>query len=673
MDPLHLQTEELDYELNLRGVFNLSTVRQKSQCLREFLKRETAGENTISRSCAQQLNPTIELTFCANTVSDVCRVLDMSGLGDAVLPQCRSRLIHAIDRVKRAKPEVPEEQIIAYDLISAAESRLAELGQVARSPPRTLGSGLPGEGSSPLADAIEQIRLSQVFAGKLSLQRSSDGGKLGRESALNPGVAAFKPRTDSEAERLESAAERNARRTNELRKEVEAGKDVSFPRPFGNVEVVDITSPREGGAFGGFPRHERQLSPTSNRSTVEATTGNVGVLKPQVVDAYAEPSGWYQRYGSGEPHASSGRPAHEVRGTLAGHGERVERDNRSEHAMRENRFDDRGERFEREYPVERNARAVRNDRGAYNERPFGHAHRKTVPVHQWKVSYSGDGHGLHLYDFLAELHMLQRSEGVTSDELFASVVHLLSGRARLWYRSWYDTFAEWDDFVAAFKHEFLPPKYDYRLLTSISNRRQKQSETFAEYLNVMQSQFNHLSIRIDDQHKLGIIEDNMLAKYAVAASTVNIVSLEQLSNICRRVDFAYSKRDVGPFGEEKTPAARPYSQPRSRELNEFEANTADHFAGLSLNDCQVTGESQDAEVCEVRRGDKPAGNNGANRGKCFNCLREGHNFADCQQPRTGQFCYRCGSRNFTSFSCKDCPKNGEVGSMPGTASNQQRK
>lgn len=386
-------------------------------------------------------------------------------------------------------------------------------------------------------------------------------------------------------------------------------------------------------------------------------------------DARVAPGGWYERYASGETHTRVERPAREVRSMPADHGARFGGDNLSERNAHAGRYDGRDEGFGRGNPFDHNARAGRNDRG-----PIRYVPRKTVPVHQWKVSYSGDGRGLHLHDFLAELRMLQRSEGVTNYELFASIVHLLSGRARLWYRSWYDTFEDWDEFVAAFKHEFLPPKYDYRLLTSISNRRQKQSETFAEYLNVMQSQFNHLAIRIDEQHKLGIIEDNMLAKYAIAASTVDIVSLEQLSNICRRVDFAHSKRDVGPFGEEKTPATRTYSQPRSREVNEVEAGTADRFEGLSLNhgdDSQVSIEGHDAEVCEVRRVERSNTNKEANRGKCFNCMHEGHNFADCKQPRSGQFCYRCGSRNVTSYNCKNCPKNGEAGSMQGTASSQQ--
>lgn len=96
--------------------------------------------------------------------------------------------------------------------------------------------------------------------------------------------------------------------------------------------------------------------------------------------------------------------------------------------------------------------------------------RKTVPIHQWKISFGGDGKGLHLFDFLDQILVYQRSERVPSDELLSSVVHLLTGRAKLWYRSVFDTIYTWDEFVIELKREFLPKNYEYMLLADISSR-----------------------------------------------------------------------------------------------------------------------------------------------------------------------------------------------------------
>lgn len=648
---MHLHSDELDYELSLRGVFNLSTMRQKTQCVREFLRREAAGESLGVRP--PSLNPTAELSFCANIVGDVCRKLKQSELGDAILPECRSRLLHVIDRVKRAKPEIPEEQVIAYDLISTAEARLAEIVSAVHMPLTIPVGGQPGESTSPLADVIERIRQSQSFTGPLFPKRVSVAGDSDRHSQLDPNVVAFKPRESAAVGALESAAECNTQRE-------QAAPTLSHSRRPEILDVVESPDSLFGRSRDRVPldiesrrRNEREPSLVSDRSMLE----QFNARERREFDAlHAQ-------------HAHFVREEYEPRNAEVGRNERA------------NPFGHhRGERDEINVMAHRNDRVARDEhrpewRG-YHERPMGRAYRKTVPVHQWRIAFSGESRDTPIHDFLAELRMLQRAEGVSNDELFTSIVHLLSGRARLWYRSWYDTFAGWDDFLAAFKHEFLPPKYDYRLLTSISNRRQKQTETFAEYVNVMQSQFQHLSINIDEQHKLGIIEDNMLAKYAVAASTVDIVSLEQLSNICRRVDFAYSKRDVGAFAEERQSTTRMSSHQRTREVNEVEASVADDLVCGSANrsePSQVAAAGVDIEVCEVRRADRSQNNGDVNRGKCYNCSREGHVFANCTQPKTGQFCYRCGSRNVTTFNCPDCSKNGEGGSAHNTASNSRRQ
>lgn len=145
---------------------------------------------------------------------------------------------------------------------------------------------------------------------------------------------------------------------------------------------------------------------------------------------------------------------------------------------------------------------------------------------------------------------------------------------------------------ATMKTEFLPPKYDYKLLTNISNRRQKPTETFAEYLTSMQSLFKHLSIPINEQHKVCIIEENMLSKYAVATSVLDIGSLDQLSKVCRRVDYAYSKTPI-PLPMDKINNDHRYypragmNQGRPRAINIVEmAQQSDNrsctFPGLEL-------------------------------------------------------------------------------------------
>lgn len=814
MDPVQLFEEEIDHELHLRGVFSLTTSRQKAQCLREFLRCEAAGTSTLSPSRASAHDATVELSICANIIGDVCRMLEGSELGDYIFPQCRSRLIHAIERIKRAKPEAPEDQVMAYDLIAAAETRLADIpsqrAKPGRSPPNKVVTT-----RSPLADVIEQIGGVQSTSGGARPRHSEV--QRARMSDLNPSVPEFEPGAGNQQQFSEAAAivsrenldlvgrifdntsEADAgvpggaegicasepslslgrptasglvredvrtewsRRTTETmrigRESSATSHEVPSAMPHTEQrshngkkdEQFDNRDERHGGLNAQFAQlfpgdrptpaacanrsrnHERDGQTTrqyeydqqtrfarqqedeqrarlvrqredeqrarADRQHQEETRARFA--RQQEDEQRARVARQYEddqrvraarqdeeeqraraarRYEE-EQHERRERQYRETRDVplafarpddFGSRQQFVGRDDRDAPRVRDNPF----WRVERDEPgARRHSVGSQGDRGFQPARRDG---RKTVPIHQWRISFSGDGNGLSLHDFLSDLRMLQRSEGVNDAELYASVVHLFAGRARLWYRSWYDTFGCWDELLDALKREFLPPKYDYRLLASISNRRQKQSETFAEYLTIMQSQFNHLAIRVDERHKLGIIEENMLPKYAVAVSTIEIHSLTQLSNICRRIDFACSKRDVGSLFEEKPHVARGVHHNRQRDVHEMEASAnegpgAASELGVGEAECGHPTHPGDSEVCAVQRAPKPVTMNRGEPRKCFNCMAEGHNFAECKQTRNGVFCYGCGSRNVTLFNCKDCSKNGKNGSGRDNASNQQQQ
>lgn len=601
MDPIHLKSEELDYELSIRGVFNLSTMRLKTQTMREFRRREELGETTLSSACLAELDPSAELARCNLILSDI-DLMANSALGPEALGECRSRLMHVEDRVKRARPSLPEEQAMVYELVAAVQERLSQLSEA------EAGGGPPKQEprmSAPksfLADIIETIAVNKSAVSQAEPAKEvfpydamgRNSAMENRPSCLNPSVPPFFPPTQVD------------------------------DNPFRDGPRNSVP------AFHPMPPPQYQLrQPFQSTRACSEVPPNVAKFLRSAQAGCAPPRG-----------------------------------------------DDEQRRF-RSAPSARSEISVSSERDVDDRdfrRPANRPMRKTVPVHQWKLSYSGDSNGMHLYDFLSEIDMFKRSEDVTDDELLSSVVHLLAGRARLWYRSWFDTFNNWGDLVVAMKREFLPPKYDYRLLTNISNRRQKPNETFAEYLSTMQSLFKYLSIPIAEPHKLCIVEENMLQKYAIAVSTVDIASLDQLANVCRRIDFAYAKPQFSIPGELKANESRPPQRntfSRARELNELDllaesSSVVDAFAGLSLCDDRaasmqhgVAATQSDSELLEVRRGDVRAAPKASElERKCFNCQRAGHNFSVCPSPKSGIFCYRCGSREVTAFSCPKCAKNG---------------
>lgn len=273
--------------------------------------------------------------------------------------------------------------------------------------------------------------------------------------------------------------------------------------------------------------------------------------------------------------------------------------------------------------------------------------RKSVPVNQWRITFSGDGRGLHLYDFLSQVSLFQRSEMISDEELMYSLVHLLNGRARQWYASLGDSIDSWEEMIEALKDEFLPLDYDYHLLNDISTRRQKTTESFGEYITLMKSLFRWLNVPIAEAHKVFIVRKNLLPRYSMGVAANNLRTLRELTEVCRRIDSATAaaapSRTAGlPFENSSyypNVGTRNTSAPRTAQVAEVncEYDVDDQFCG--------------SEICALRRG-QGQGNSGAY--KCYNCQKDGHVFRSCPAPREGIFCYNCGGKDVTVKNCGKC-------------------
>lgn len=264
---------------------------------------------------------------------------------------------------------------------------------------------------------------------------------------------------------------------------------------------------------------------------------------------------------------------------------------------------------------------------------------KSVPVNHWKVSFSGDGQGLHLFDFLSQVRMLQRSEMIPDQELLPMMVHLFTGRAKNWYGSLSGTIRTWDELVDALRAEFLPENYDFMMLDKITNRKQRSTESVGEFLALMQAQFMWLGVPLAEPHKVFIVRNNLLPKYAQGVAPFEVRSLEELGRVCKRIESSTVVSLGLPFESQNYTPSR--HQNRTRAVNEIEEP-----ADLAEAPCHD-------EVCALRRGVRQS--KGASI--CYNCNKGGHLFRDCKEPRGGLFCYGCGIPDVTTRTCSKCAGN----------------
>lgn len=103
--PLHLTTSELDYELLIRGIFNVTNTRIKTGTLRELMKREKAGTEEAPKS-SDVCDVLSEIKKCSESFEDVATKAEesVSSQTHMELPRCISRLYHLQARLERLSP-----------------------------------------------------------------------------------------------------------------------------------------------------------------------------------------------------------------------------------------------------------------------------------------------------------------------------------------------------------------------------------------------------------------------------------------------------------------------------------------------------------------------------------------------------------------------------------------
>lgn len=290
--------------------------------------------------------------------------------------------------------------------------------------------------------------------------------------------------------------------------------------------------------------------------------------------------------------------------------------------------------------------------------------RKYVPVNQWRISFSAEVKSdvktdLNIHDFLEQVQMFSRAECISEDELLRQMVHLLHGRARAWYQNVYQHINSWADFVRAIKDKFLPLDYHFNLLVEIENRFQRKDEPAGSFINDMELRFRSLPQPLYESHKVHIIRKNLLASYAMPLANMDIRTVKQLEECCKRIesaklilqariDRAQKKPDHGRYRREIAYLEEGYSEPES-EVDVAVVKSREHGKSRSASVPRVRKETQ-------KQNDKTGANyndkDKKSEMKCYRCGRLGHMRKDCQEDKI--HCYKCGKPDYTVYKCPDC-------------------
>lgn len=257
---------------------------------------------------------------------------------------------------------------------------------------------------------------------------------------------------------------------------------------------------------------------------------------------------------------------------------------------------------------------------------------KPILPNKWGISFSGDRKGISITAFFERVDELSKARGVSKAILLDSGIDLFAGRAYQFYLDVRREVSSWNELVLMFKAEYQPADYNERLFEEIKRRTQGVEESIGTYLAVMSKYFQRLECPISEHAKLKILMRNIAPYYQTHLGLVDVGSIAQLRELCRRLD------------ERRHTASNFVTPPRSKGSLEPD---------LAYVECEESVDALEAV---------PRTSSGSSQDVvCYRCNQTGHRAIGCAQNRN-RVCFRCGKEGHTVVTCPNCNKSSGNGS-----------
>lgn len=614
MEPSHLSDDELQYELNIRGIHDITDKRLATRSLRIDLNDELKGLKPLPNTKLSPLRGQRIIESIEKVVSGLLSELSGAKIrkDKNAEEKIKSKLIHYSGKVERLNGSDPNEvkkienmQCEIMKALKGAISKVATTKKATNVVPRDAPIIISEEGAASiermatneseteagLIDLCDEQHLLNAIVTRPNSNENEFSNRPNNNENLfsnrSPIGGASRPNVTETARNtfvgvpdfddILNNVENEGRNENENRNN---GRNNS------NVNLPEYDSRRNYD----FPRANR--APAVNEAVNSSVPRNSG----NFTNAYARNSNF----------VNNNRPAN---------------DNYHQNRDAHNNYHRVGQ-----------GRAVQ-----FTER-IENMPRRRNPIAEWNITFSGESKETSLNDFLSQVALLARAERVSDEDLLRSAVYLFKGAAYTWYRAFHPYYETWGQLVSGLKSQFLPVDYDFWLLKELEQRRQGETENFGIFFAAMEMLFRNLSYRLAEPQKLQIVMRNMHPMYVDRLSLENIVSLPQLAEKCKRIEQARYRvgRQVAPQISRRDllePAFAYQGQytPRHRvaEIETYEVNEPDYFQLASVS------------------------NSTQNIRLCYNCGEQGHRFNQCNAERK-LFCYKCGASDCVVRTCNRC-------------------
>lgn len=269
-------------------------------------------------------------------------------------------------------------------------------------------------------------------------------------------------------------------------------------------------------------------------------------------------------------------------------------------------------------------------------------------------------------DFLQRINEKRRACRISEADLLVYLPELFQGIPLNWCRLEIDDWNSWNDFEKAFRATFFPRNYEENLKKEIDRRTQGEQENITDFVINVRTLFKKLSRPLSEDEQINKIYNNLLPRYqfyirrSEATSLSKIVELgQEFENLEERAKTfkAPPSMDKSIFPET---AYRPLQvkceSSRKQGLSSIEPGPKEK---PNWNKNKNGSKSQNPAPNNERKSPITAKTHQKPKVEviqylCWNCLKTGHRYPECPEPRTSLFCYNCGTRGTTKINCPNC-------------------
>lgn len=599
MEPKHLEEDELQFELRIRSMPSVIT-RGRVDALKKRLLSEDRNEiqpptPLISSDIASQVSACRSKLEC---IESLILMAAESGCQESleILP---SRLVHVLGRLNR--------------LISGDHRINDQIDSLKRNTESFLKIVVDArDGVTNLKDCIKNVQLSSPNVSKCAdnILSGSDSFAEAR-SAVSVNVLGATPKTVDPRTYLPLPKDRISYIETERRTSSpvisESPGDDGGEQLSELFDLIDLNNKKDDGEIASIRRDfETSLKNKSN---------------PQSTGARANKSFYQSNINTNQRNDSFYQEnSRENRNQFSTRKEPVQNTVNGDYRQNMHNKINAGQT---PYPTPTNQYRPSGNVNEFEQRIPSNNSRQRNPVPNWNIRFSGDGKGLEVHEFLAQVYLMARADRVSDQELVASAIHLFTGPARSWYIAFESLFNTWEDLTNQLRGAFVSEDSDFIILKEIEQRRQGKDETFVLYLSSLLNMFKYLQEPLTERKKVSLVMRNMSPFLADRLSLVDIQDTYHLAVLCKKIE------DV---------------RNRSRS---FRQNPEENLT-------QNSPKRQHIYEVETAPPTPPKKVSFQNQETCWNCREAGHGFQNCTYSKMRVFCYTCGEVGQLSNQCNVC-------------------